>query len=112
MLQYPGNPMKPRSPGFLLISWLALFSFFLAALPRPVWAQSGDGPQAEASPLARLTAVNSAGFPAMEAYLLVNDAAGQQVPGLTAADFHPTENDQTVTGLTVTHEQVGVQVVF
>jgi|GEM_PF-1203705 len=101
--------MQRRPPGFSALSCLTLLGSLLLGLflaPLPVRAQSGG------EPLAQLTSVNVAAFPAIEAYLLVNDAAGQRVPGLTAADFRLTENDVAVGGLSVAEENVGVQVVF
>ncbi len=101
--------MPRRSPDFSLLLSLPLLGSLLLGLllaPLPVRAQSGG------QPLAQLTSVTVAAFPAVEAYLLVNDADGQRVPGLTAADFHLTENDAPVAGLSVAEQDVGVQVVF
>jgi hypothetical protein len=109
MLQYPGNPMPSRSPVFALFSRLVLLGLLLPSLfwsPPPAQAQAGAEPQAQ------LTAVNAAGFPALEAFVRVNGADGQAVRGLTPASFRLLENGAPVSGVSVAEENVGVQVVF
>lgn len=85
------------------LSALLLAASLLAALPAR--AQTG-----QASVV--LTAVDAGVFPAMQAYALVNDAAGQHLSGLAAKDFTLTEDGQPAAGLQVAEADVGVQVVF
>ncbi|MCC6187933.1 MAG: FHA domain-containing protein [Anaerolineales bacterium] len=83
---------------------MLLLSLLLGATP--VCAQDSSEPGA------LITAVDADNFPQVTAYLLVNDAGGHRVPGLTAQDMRLIENGNPVGNLTVTERAVGVQVVF
>ena len=61
---------------------------------------------------AEITAVDASGFPTIQAYALLNSAAGQHIPGLAAGDFALSENGQPVANLAVSEQDLGVQVVF
>src|SRR5436190_1124875 len=71
----------------------------------PARAQSENG-------TALITAVETSAFPAMEVYLAVNDAEGQHLAGLGTNAFSLTEDSASISSLTASEQEVGVQVVF
>ncbi len=89
---------RPRA-----VSVLLLAASLLAALPAR--AQAGKA-------AVSLSAVDAGAFPAMQAYAILNDAAGQHISGLPASSFTLTEDGQPVAGLQAAEAEVGVQVVF
>jgi hypothetical protein len=90
--------LHPRS-----LSALLLAASLLAALP--VRAQTSKASAA-------ITAVDASAFPAIQAYAQVNDATGQHLANLPAANFTLTEDGQPVNQLLAAEADVGVQVVF
>lgn len=59
-----------------------------------------------------ITHVDTSAFPAMQAYVAVNDKTGAHVGGLTASAFALTEGAQLIPTLAVSEQEVGVQMVF
>jgi len=99
---------KPRSPipphphtPFRFLSAL-LFTFSVVASPLSALAQSAES-------AATITAVDTSAFPDMSAYLAVNDAAGNHIPGLPASAFALTENQSPISNLSVSETEVGTQ---
>lgn len=101
------GPSAARQPGSLAQALVfLLLSLSLLAWPTtPARAQRAEG-------TLDLTAVETAAFPTIHAYLSVNDADGWRVSELRAEDFMLLENTAPVSGLTVSEEEVGLQVVF
>jgi hypothetical protein len=85
------------------LSALLLVASLLAAMP--VRAQTGKAGVV-------ISAVDASAFPAMQAYALVNDAAGQHIAGLPPANFTLTEDGRPAGSLQAAEADVGVQVVF
>jgi len=87
------------------LTFLVLCLALLAWPTVPARAQSAQG-------TLNLTAVETTAFPTLNAYLSVTDADGRRVAGLKAEDFTLLENTAPVSGLAVSEEEVGLQVVF
>jgi hypothetical protein len=87
------------------------FRLLLALIAGLAWLPAPRaGAQSAAS--AVVTAVDPSAFPEIQAFALVDDAAGQHLTGLAARDFTLTENGQPVSNLTVEEAALGIQLVF